>query len=103
MPPKSVETNGGIAFSAKKSCAFFAVAMTFSKSEKDAVVHVSHVGPFELTVGEEIEEPPGGSAGMGDVADVVNTDIPLVPGPAERVRETARRIVSLENEDTLTG
>jgi len=31
MPPKSVATNGGIAFSAKNSCAFLAVAMTFSK------------------------------------------------------------------------
>jgi hypothetical protein len=61
-----------------------------------AVVAVAHGRPLEAPVADVFQQAARERTLPRHVADVVDTDVPLVAWPAEHVREPARGVVTLE-------
>jgi hypothetical protein len=69
--------------------------------EVELVVAGAEGGPLQAVVAELVKEAAG-EAAVGDLADGVDADVPVVAaGALEGVGEAARDVVLLEHEDAL--
>ena len=69
-------------------------------ADDDPVVDLAHVGPLDAAVADLVDHPAGGRPGC-HVADVMDSDVPLVPGAVEHVGVAAGGVVPFEDEYLL--
>ena len=70
-------------------------------AQEEAVVVLVHGGPFQLAVGDVIEQPAAQGVGRAHVADVMDAYVPFVAVASVTVGVAAGRVMLLKHEDFL--
>ncbi len=72
-------------------------------ADDDGVVDIAHGLPLEAVAGDLVEEPPDGGLGVVNLADIVQTDVPVIVLALEHMGEAAGLGVALQDQNPLFG